>query len=378
MSKKALSLPLLEDLDNDLKGKVVLVRVDFNVPIKRGRVTNGYRIVQSLPTILYLSKMGAKVILITHLGDRQQSTKPIALWLNKHIKVKFFSTWPTVEQIARLPNGAVLLLENLRRQSGEEKNSLVFAKTLARLGDIYVNDAFSTSHRRHASLVTLPHLLPSFAGFLFVKEYTNLSKIFSATSPFLLILGGAKFETKIPLVKKYLKQVDEIYIVGALAHVFYRKMGFEIGQSLVDKDMAGLTTILANKKVNLPVDLIVKTTTGIKIKLPDQVGRRDVIYDAGPATIKQINESVKKSKMVLWNGPLGNFEAGYDKGTKAIAKSISLAKTYSVVGGGDTVAAIAQLKLGSKFNFVSTAGGAMLEFLTEGTLPGVQALIQKK
>ena len=378
MPKKDFSFSQLGTSGENLRGKVVLLRVDFNVPIKAGRVVNNYRILQSLPTISYLSKSGAKTIIITHLGDRRQSTKPTALSLNKYIKTKFISAWPSVQQIKKLSNGSVSVLENLRHYSGEEKNTLTFAKSLARLGDIYINDAFSASHRHHASIVTLPSLLPSRAGFLFVKEYINLSKIFSAPAPFLLILGGAKFETKIPLVKKYLKQVDEIYIVGALAHVFYRKMGFEIGRSLVDKDIAGLTTILANKKIHLPVDLIVKTPTRTEVKLPEEIGHRDIIYDAGPNTIRKINQSIKSAKTILWNGPLGNFEMGYDQGTKTIAKSVGQAKAYSVVGGGDTIASIAELKLGSKFGFVSTAGGAMLDFLTTGTLPGIQALSQKK
>lgn len=363
----------------DLKGRTVLLRVDFNVPIKKGKVTNGYRVLQSLPTIKYLSDKGARVVLISHLGDSQASLKPVAQYLNQYIQAGFAKFSDKLgDRISGMPEGGILLVENLRQLPGEEQNSSGLAKQLASWGDLYVNNAFSASHRRHVSIVGLPKLLPAYAGLLFVEEYDHLSQILNPQKPFVLILGGAKFETKIPLVKKYITKADQVFIGGALAHVFFRKMGYEIGKSLVDKDMAGLDKFLKSPKVHLPVDVVVKTTKGDKVKKPEELNMSDVIYDAGPETVAQIKQALAGAKTVLWNGPLGNFEKGYDQGTKEIAKLVAKAEAYSVVGGGDTVAAIAELNLSNKLGFVSTAGGAMLDFLSDGTLPGIEVLLNKK
>lgn len=373
-------LPQIEKLKaKDLKGKTVLVRVDFNVPIKKGKVTNGYRVLQSLPTIKYLSHRGARVVLLSHLGNSQASLKPVAQYLNQHVQAGFAKFSDKLgDRISSVPEGGILVVENLRQLPGEEKNSSSLAKQLAGWGDLYVNDAFSASHRRHASIVGLPKILPAYAGCLFVQEYDHLSKVLNPRQPFVLILGGAKFDTKIPLVKKYISKADQVFIGGALAHVFFRKMGYEIGRSLVDRDMAGLDKFLKNPKVHLPIDVVVKTSKGDKIKKPEELNTSDVIYDAGPETMAQIKQALSGVKTVLWNGPLGNFEKGYDQGTKEIAKLVAGAGAYSVVGGGDTVAAIAELHLNKKFGFVSTAGGAMLDFLSDGTLPGIDVLLSKK
>ncbi|MEX0918360.1 MAG: phosphoglycerate kinase [Candidatus Paceibacterota bacterium] len=373
-----MDLPTIKDLKPaDLKGKRVIVRVDFNVPIKNGRVVGEHRIIRSLPTISFLAKAGARIILISHLGDSAGSLKPVALALSRHLKAGFIPSLPTAERIDNLADGGVVLLENLRQEAGEEKNSLTFARRLARLGDIYVNDAFSVSHRAHASIVRLPKLLPAYAGLLFLDEYTHLAKIFSAEKPFVLILGGAKFSTKLPLVKKYLSRADQIFITGALAHSFFHQKGFSIGQSLVEKKVSGLADLLKNKKLKLPIDLIVRSGGTDKVKLPTEVESSDIIFDAGPATVATIGQAVAGAKTVLWNGPLGNFENGYDAGTKQLAQIIGQSQAFSVVGGGDTVAAIEQLSLVSNFDFISTAGGAMLEFLAEGHLPGLEALTAK-
>ena len=369
----------LSDLKaSDLEGKRVILRADFNVPIKSGRVANSYRLIKEIPTLKFLSKNGAKTIILSHLGEEKDSLKPVALFLSRHLKIGFSSLEEAEKKVANLKNGDILLLENLRLDAGEKNNDKNFAKKLATLGDFYVNDAFSVSHRSHASTVGLPKYLPSFAGPLFVTEYENLAKIFTSPKPFVLILGGMKFDTKIPLIKRYLNRADKIFVLGALAHIFFHKLGFNIGQSLIDQNIKGVGEFLKAKNIYLPVDVVVKTPEGKKIKSPEAVRNQDIIYDIGPETIKMIGESLKQAKTILWNGPLGNFEKGYFEATEALAKLVAKSSAYSVVGGGDTVAAIEKLKLGKKFGFVSTAGGAMLDFLANGTLPGIEALKNSK
>lgn len=379
LANKKIVLPKLSDLKTaDLAGKRVILRADFNVPIKNNKVTNSYRLLKEIPTLKFLSKSGAKTIIISHLGEEKDSLKPIALFLNRQLKISFSSLNEAPKKIANLKNGDILLLENLRLNSGEKNNDNNFAQKLAALGDIYVNDAFPVSHRSHASIVGLPKYLSSFAGPLFINEYENLAKIFTSPKPFIVILGGMKFATKIPLIKRYISRADKIFVLGALAHTFFRKLGFNIGRSLIDQNIKGLGEFLQSKNLYLPTDLVVKTPTGRKIKLPEEVRNQDIIYDIGPETVRLVGESLKSAKTILWNGPLGNFEKGYLEATKALAKLVAESKAYSVVGGGDTVAAIEKLKLGKKFGFVSTAGGAMLDFLANGTLPGIEALKKSK
>ncbi|OHA60178.1 MAG: phosphoglycerate kinase [Candidatus Vogelbacteria bacterium RIFOXYD1_FULL_46_19] len=355
-----------------LKGKYVLVRTDFNVPVDQGRVTNNFRLKQALPTLEYLRRAGARVLVISHTTG--PTLKPMALELETFIKAGFSQLIFDDGRFQAMPDGSVMVLENLRGQVEEEKNSESLAKRLASLADVYVNDAFSASHRRHASIVSLPKHLPSYAGLNFGREYTELSKIFKAPKPFTIILGGAKFSTKLPLVESLLPKADHIFVGGALAHTFFRKLGYEIGKSLVEEDMRGLTELLKNKKIILPTDVVVKTAEGSEVKQLESIRRQDIIVDVGPATLKQLSKLVRESKFILWNGPLGNFEKGFAGGTEKLARIVARADAYSVVGGGDTVAAIENLKLAEKFNHLSTAGGAMMEFLATGTLPGIEAL----
>lgn len=359
----------------DLAGKYVLVRADFNVPIKKGQVTNNFRLKQTLNTLKYLQTNKAKILIISHLGrDGKDSLKPVALELNKFIKVDFSAKLFAEEKISQLEAGQILLLENLRQFKEEDKNELKFTKHLAGLAEIYINEAFSVSHRRSASVVGVPKILPSYAGFNFVEEYNYLSKVSEAKKPFIAILGGAKFQTKLPALQKLLSKADFVLVGGALAHSLYRKMGYEIGKSLIDDGIKGLANILKDKKVHVPNVVVVKTTSGVKTKLLEEVRPSDVIVDISEESLLEIEEQIKTAKFIFWNGPLGNFEKGFSEGTERLAKMIAGSKAFSVVGGGDTVSAIENLNLNSEFDFVSTAGGAGLEFITKETLPGVKAL----
>ncbi|MCC7160645.1 phosphoglycerate kinase [Candidatus Nomurabacteria bacterium] len=345
----------------NLKGKRVLLRVDFNVPIKNGKVEDDFRIKASFPTINFLIKKGAFVTLITHLGkDGTESLEPVI----KH----FFA-------ISKIKKNKVSFFDNVRKFSGEEENNLSFAKELATKGDIYVNDAFSASHREHASIVTLPKYLPSYAGLQLEAEVKSLSRAFDKPKhPFLFILGGAKFSTKIPLIKKYLELADCVFVGGALLGDFLRVKGYEIGKSLVDENNYNISEILNNKKLILPTDVVVRSGEKLINKKIDQIEKNETILDIGKESIKNLAQIIKKSKLILWNGPLGKYEDGGAKATKEILKLVANSKAESILGGGDTVAMISKMKMEKKFSFVSTGGGATLEFLVNGTLPGIKAL----
>ena len=330
----------------------MLLRVDFNVPIKparrggNGKVEDDFRIKKALPTIKFLIKKGAKIILITHLGkDGTASLEPI----KKH----FYA-------ISKIAEDKVTFFENVRKFPGEMKNDLAFAKKLSTMGDIYVNEAFSVSHRKHVSIVLLPKYLPHFAGLDFEKEVRNLSHAFEKPKhPFLFILGGAKFSTKMPLIKKYFKLADYVFIGGALANDFLKAKGCKIGKSLVSDNNYGILEFLKNKKLILPTDFVMKD---------------GAIIDTGEETVKNLALIIKKSKLILWNGPIGKYEDGGAKATKEVLRLVANSKAESIVGGGDTVVLINKMKIENKFSFVSTGGGAMLDFLAKGTLPGIKAL----
>jgi phosphoglycerate kinase len=345
----------------NVKGKTVLLRVDFNVPVKNGKVEDDFRIVKALPTIRFLQKRGAKIILITHLGKNgTASLKPV---------IKCFFT------ISKIAKNRVTFFDNIRKFPGEMKNDPAFAKKLSTLGDIYVNDAFSVSHREHASIVSLPKYIPSFAGFQFEEEVKNLSHAFRKTKhPFLFILGGAKFSTKIPLIKKYLKLADYVFIGGALLDDFLKAKGYEIGQSLVSDTNYGIGKLLKNKKLILPADVVVESGKKLINKKANEVKKNEIILDIGEKAVKNLAQFIKKSKLILWNGPLGKYEDRGAKATKKILKLVANSKSESIIGGGDTVTLISKMKMEKKFSFVSTGGGATLDFLANGTLPGIKAL----
>lgn len=330
----------------NLKGKTALLRVDFNVPIKNGKVVDDFRIRASLSTINFLIKRGAKIVLITHLGkDGTKSLAPV-------IKT-FFA-------ISKISKNKITFFENIRKFPGEMKNDQTFAKKLVAMGDVYVNDAFSVCHREHASVVSIPKYLPSYAGFQLEEEIKNLSHVLRKPKhPFLFILGGAKFETKMPLIQKYLKLADYVFVGGALANDFLKAEGYDIGKSLVSDTNFGIKKLLKNKKLILPTDFVIKNK---------------VILDIGEESVKNLASLIKKAKLILWNGPLGKYEDGGAVATKRILKLVASSKAESIIGGGDTVDLISQMKMEKKFSFVSTGGGAMLDYLVNGTLPGIKAL----
>lgn len=345
----------------NLKNKKVLVRVDFNVLVENDKVVDDFRLRQSLKSINFLVKKKAQVILITHLGkDGSDSLEPI----KKH----FY-------KISKLSQKQVSFFENIRKFKGEEKNDLKFAKELAVMGDIFVNEAFSVCHRQHASIVGLPKYLPSYAGFNLEAEINNLNKVFKKTKhPFLFILGGAKFSTKLPLVQKYLKKTDEIVIGGALANNFLKDKNFEIGKSLIE-DFEIPKFVLNSKKIFLAHDFLISDKNVLVYKKIENIQKEDSILDIGPSAIKEIIFKIKKAKMILWNGPLGKYEEKGDQGTKKILKAVLASKAEIVIGGGDIVTVLSSLKYKKNKNlFISTGGGATLEYLAQGNLPGIKAL----
>ncbi len=373
------------------EGVRILMRVDFNVPVKNGVITDDFRIRMVLPTIEFLQRKGAKVILFSHLETNEGeniSLKLVADRLDRldienksNIAVKFIQNLKNANDIIEneLVNGEVALLENLRFAEGEKKDDKRFAKELSSLGDIFVNEAFPVSHRAHASIVSIPNYLPSYAGLQFEKEVTNLSRAFNPAHPFLFILGGAKFETKIPLIEKFINTADSIFIGGALANDFFKEKGYEIGRSLVSKGAIDLTAYINNQKVTIPVDVIDSKNNIWQVnKFPAD----EKNMDDGPKTLEILKEKIGQAKFILWNGPLGMYENGFKSSTLELAKMLGEASSknsaISIIGGGDTVAAIAELGIEDKFTFVSTGGGAMLDFLAKGTLPGILALNDSK
>ncbi|MBI2100749.1 MAG: phosphoglycerate kinase [Candidatus Vogelbacteria bacterium] len=359
-----------------LAGRTVLLRLDLNVPIENETVIDDFRIRKVMPTIDCLRAAGAKILLLSHRGqDGQLSLEPVAKHLDRFFAVGFCRTLETAARsLEPAAPAAVFLLENLRRDPGEAANDPEFVTRLARLGELYVNEAFASSHREHASIIGLPRCLPAYAGFNFAAELKNLSRAFTPRHPFTVILGGAKFETKLPVVRKFIDLADQIFIYGALAHAFFKELGYELGQSLVDRETVLARPFLNHPKIVLPVDVRVKNGDRVFIKTPDQLTATDNILDVGLLSLEKLLPAIGGARFILWNGPLGNFERGFHGATEAAAKLIAGSNATTIVGGGDTIAAIRSLDLLNQLDFVSTAGGAMLDFLAYGTLPGIEAL----
>ncbi len=373
-----MNLPHIQDAP-ELKGKRVIVRVDFDVSIGGNGVLNeneATRVEKSLRTIQFLQDKGARVILISHIGrDPKETLRPVAEYLNKvsGLHVGFVPHCigdDVVPILGGMKEGRVILLENLRQHEEEKKNDPEFAKALASYGDLFVNDAFAVSHREHASIVGIAKLLPAYVGFQFVDEVIHLSKARTPEHPALLLIGGAKFETKFDLLKEFLPKVDLVFVGGALANNFLKVKGFEVGKSLLDPEV-DLSDVVKNLKVHVPIDVI---TDKEEVKTVEQVTSDEKILDIGPATIEHVEGLLKGVKTVIWNGPMGNYENGFVKGTEAIAKAVAKNKGASFIGGGDTLAATYGLHLEKDITFISTGGGAMLDFLVKGTLPGIEAL----
>jgi len=360
----------------DVTGHRILVRIDFNVPMERGKVTEPLRLDVAMPTLSYLLARGARLVLLSHASDKKASLMPVYEYLKTKIDLSF------IEDVVgrgahaaanELKDGQALLLENVRWNPGEEANDPAFAKELASMADFYVNDAFPVAHRNHASVVSVPKLLPSYAGFQFLKEVKGLTPALSPESPSLAIVGGAKLVTKLALIKSLLTKYDQVFVGGALANDFFAAKGYEVGKSLVSGGDEA-RELLENSKVLLPDAVTVMNPAGREDKAANEVGAEDVISDIAPASIAALKPVVAKARMILWNGPMGHFETGFTGGTDELAKLVASASGKTIVGGGDTLASIQGLNLMDKFTFVSTAGGAMLDFLANGTLPGIEAL----
>ncbi len=362
-----------------LSGKKVLLRIDLNVPIKEGKTLENFRIKKVLPTINFLRESGAKTIFLSHLEDKNKnilSLRPVFEYLRKYFPDILFASDFSELKIAIQNAGAgdLILLENLRNWPGEKSCDENFINELASFGDIYINDAFSVSHRKHASIVGLPKKLPSFTGFLFEEELKNLSEVFSPEHPFLFILGGAKTETKLPLFAKFIKTADYIFIGGVLANDFLKARGFEVGKSLISKGIEEeIIRLSQNSKVILSQNVIVGNKDVSIKKSIGNVLEEDAIKDVVVSDLEVLDRVIQKSKFILWNGPMGNLEEGFLEGTQKLAKLISQSPAKSIMGGGDTISALDDSVL-EKFSFVSTAGGAMLDFLANETLPGIEAL----
>ncbi len=366
----------------------VLVRAALNVPVEGGVVANTFRLRQALPTIEYLRSRGARVILCGHLGDRGTETlRPVYEALKTLLpSLGFCSTSigkEAREAVRTLKPGDVLLLENLRRHRGEKENDPTFAKELAMLADVFVEDSFDVCHRPHASVVGVPEYLPAYAGLLVEAEVKQLTKALKPKKPALAVIAGAKFSTKEPVIRSLLARYTHVFIGGALANDFLLASGHTVGRSLTSSaDPVEIGKLLAGHCILLPQDVIVADpeATGGEgtVVAVDAIPGDKAVLDVGPATIAALAPVIARAKTVLWNGTLGMYEHGFIDGTKGLASLIASSKTRSVLGGGDTVAALEELGVANRFSFVSTGGGAMLDFLAYGTLPGLDALESKK
>lgn len=393
MSKKTVK-------DIDAQGKRVLVRVDFNVPLQDGVITDDSRIKAVLPTINYLLDQQAKVILVSHFGRPKGQVKeefrldPVAQRLGELLDKKVIKVDDCVgdqpeQAVAKMQDGDVLVLENVRFYDEETKNDATFAKKLASLADIYVNDAFGAAHRAHASTVGVTQYLPAVAGLLMQRELEMQGKALETPQrPFIAIIGGAKISDKIGVIENLLNKVNTLLIGGGMANTFLKAQGMQVGKSLVEEDKVDLAAQLIQKAkeshVNLilPVDAVVATSlehpTDIKTVAVDAIPADYMILDIGPTTAEKFAAAVGAAGTVVWNGPMGVFEQDiFAKGTEAVAKALAASKATSIVGGGDSAAAIKKIGVTEQITHVSTGGGASLKLLEGKELPGVDALQEK-
>jgi len=383
--------------DIDIKGKSILIRVDFNVPLKDGEVVDDTRIRAALPTLAYLLERDAKLILCSHLGRPKGEAKPkfslapVAKYLGGLVDspVKFAEDClgdVAKTAAAALKKGEILLLENTRFHAGEKKNDPEMAATLASLADVFVNDAFGTAHRAHASNVGVAQLLPSAAGLLLEKELIYLGEtIANAEKPFIAILGGAKVSDKIGVINNLLAKTDQILIGGGMANTFFKAQGYEMADSLVEEDAvetARELLAIAGEQIQLPVDVVIADSFSeqaeFEIVATGNVPAGWRILDIGPETVRAYASFIQKAKTVVWNGPMGVFEfPNFAKGTFGVADSVANSDAISIVGGGESVAAIKESGLADQITHISTGGGASLEMLEGKILPGVAALQEK-
>ncbi|MBU4536694.1 phosphoglycerate kinase [Patescibacteria group bacterium] len=360
-----------------LKGKKVLLRLSLNVPVDDGKVINDFKLEKILPTIEFLRNEGAKILIIGYIGSKKIETlKPVAEYFKQFFKFEFIEDILDNENskiISKMENGGVIIFENIRKYDENKTNDEEFVKKIASLGDIYVNEAFPDSHRKSATIFGLPKLMESYFGPQFIKEVERLCSVAESERPRLFILGGNKLNTKLPYVKRFTELADFVFVGGSLANDFFKLKGYEVGKSLVSNEEFGLGDLLNHKKIILPVDVMVQSAEGIFIRKVREVLQDDIILDAGPETIHLLEEKIKQAKFILWNGPIGDYKKGFMDGTLGLVQAIANSKAESVAGGGDTVFCIEKLGLKDQFDFLSTGGGSMLDFINEGTLPGIEA-----
>ncbi len=380
--------------DIDVQGKRVLMRTPLNVPIKDGKVTDEMRVRAALPTLTYLLEHGAKLILISHHSKEGQSLQPLVPVLSSLLnrEVRFLSDCldpGSKEIVEQMKDGEVVLFENLRFHPEEEANDDGFAKSLASLGEVYVDDTFDVMHRAHAGVVGVSKYLPAVAGFLVEKEVTTITgALENPTRPLLAIIGGAKISTKIALLNNLLPKVDVVLIGGAMANTFLAAQGKPVGQSLQEPDQMDLARSITkqaadkNIKLFLPTDVVIttniETASDVRTVGVDEVGAADIITDVGPTTITQLQDVLAQRGTVIWNGPMGVTETpAFRKGSELLAHAIIDSGATSIIGGGDTAAFLDMVGLSDKFSFVSTGGGASLDLMSGNVLPGLAALLDK-
>lgn len=379
--------------DFNFQNKRVIVRCDFNVPIKNGEVSDDFRIREVIPTINHLVENKAKVILISHLGqpkekDGKYSLKPIGLKLEKLLdkNVKFLNDCQgskIEKEIEKMKTGQIVFLENLRFYPGEEENDLKFAKALAKLGDIYISEAFSVAHRNHASIATLPKLIPSGIGFLFGREIMALTKVReNPARPLVVIIGGIKISSKIKVIEKFLSQADHLLLGGKIANIILRVKGICLGKPWPEEDVIKVIEKLklTDTKIHLPVDVVVSPNESGEVYIretgPGSVRKEEGIFDIGPETIETFKKIIEEGKTIIWSGALGLAEnEKFRQGTKSIAEAIARNHgAFKVAGGGDTTKLLNQFGLSERFSYISTGGGAMLNYLIGEKMPGIEAL----
>ncbi|HWI49507.1 MAG TPA: phosphoglycerate kinase [Rummeliibacillus sp.] len=386
--------------DIEVKGKRVFVRVDFNVPMEEGKITDDTRIRAALPTISYLVEKGAKVILASHLGRPKGEVKEelrltavserLSELMGKPVTKLDESIGETVEQaVGNMNDGDIVLLENVRFHKGEEKNDPALAESFAKLADLYVNDAFGAAHRAHATTAGIAEYLPAVSGLLMEKEIDVLGKALSNPErPFTAIIGGAKVKDKIGVIENLLDKVDHLIIGGGLSYTFSKAQGYDIGKSLLEEDKIELAKSFIKKaaekgvQLHMPVDAVVANEFSkdaeTKVVDIDQIPSDWMGLDIGPKTAAEYADVIKNSKLIIWNGPMGVFEIdAFANGTKSVAKAMAETKGYTIIGGGDSAAAVEKFQVADKMNHISTGGGASLEFMEGKELPGVVALNDK-
>lgn len=382
----------IKQLGNKISGKKVLVRVDFNVPVHNGKVADDFKIVNTLPLLRYLLRYNCKIIILSHLGrpkngrDKNLSLAPVAKRLSALLdkKIKFLDDSIGLEvgtAAAKLQPKEILMLENLRFYKEEDKNNLKFAKELSILGDVYINEAFAFSHRKTASMSAIKKYIPAYAGLLLEKEIENLNKILKPEKPLVIIMGGSKIETKLPLIKNLYPKAHRILIGGILANNFLAAMDYEVGKSIIDKKDIKLAKKLMGEKIILPIDAVVakENRHGVEAVSVNKIPKNSLIFDIGPESIKLFSRYINNAKTVVWNGPMGMYEDdSFKYGTLSTARLVaakSKGKAFGLVGGGETIDALKKTKMQDDVDWVSTGGGAMLTYLGGEKMPGLEGIV---